>query len=84
MPIVFQLEKPTNMLETLQKLEIKLAKEGGSISGNEVKGVIEYSGVEGIYIVKNDSIEIGVIKCPLIHRPFVEKYIRSIFKEVKS
>jgi len=84
MPIVFQLEKPNNIPETLRKLKARLAKEGGTISGNEVKGIIEYSGVEGIYIVKQNCIEVGITKCPLLHRLVVERYIRNIFGEIKS
>jgi len=84
MPIVFEVEKPNNIGETIRKLKAKLAKEGGSMSGNEKAGRIESAGVEGNYVVKDTCIEITITKCPLLQRLVIEPYVRNIFNEISS
>ena len=89
MSFSFNIERPKDIQATFRKLEERLKKEGGNLSGGDAKGSIFSDGVEGTYIVKTDSVEITIHKKPSIlfipvSDALVEKEIRNIFREISS
>jgi len=77
----FKLSKPANLQVTLEKLSEELKKEGGSVTGDTVRGEIEADGVKGKYKVGEAEIEITISESRY-PRILVEPYIRSIFKKI--
>ena len=84
MPINFELPKPGDVTETLEKIKTWLASDSGKCTGDENSGTLETAGVECAYTVKDNCIEISVTKCPLVARPLVKKTITSLFSTYAS
>jgi len=83
-PFSFKIERPKDIETTFKKLKERIEKENGSLSGDNEKGSISSSGVEGMYIVKPDSIEITILKNPYKLDLAVEIYIKNKFKKISK
>ena len=83
MSFTFHVEKPKVLKDTFVKLRQLLAEKDCSLEGDEANGRIVWSdGVEGIYHVKENSIEITIQKNPFKIKKPVELYIRRVFRKI--
>jgi len=79
----FSLERPDDIKSTFLKLKEELESHNGKLSGNDVSGSISSNGVEGTYVVEEDSIKIKIHKKPLLFpNSLIENEIRRIFRKV--
>lgn len=79
----FKVNSPGDIIATLENLQKKLAQHKGKFNGDEKGGFISSNGIDGQYIVKENTIEITVLKKPLlIPNKVIEKEIKKIFTEV--
>ena len=83
MAFSFKIDKPMNLDKTLAKVKREIEKHKGSFSGDEKRGSLSSSGVEGFYVVTDDAVEITITKKPPIaSKAYVEKEIRKSFSEI--
>jgi len=84
MPHTFKLDTPSDLTATLERLKDKLSAAGGKLTGDEKEGHISVKGVEGLYKVCTDAINITITKKPISTFPntLIERQIRSIFQEI--
>ena len=75
MPFSFKVEKPKDLLKTLENVKTDIEKNKGKFEGNEKEGRISIPRprVEGTYVVTDDALEIIITK----HPPFSEKLIKN-------
>jgi len=84
MPHTFELEKPSDISATFERLKKKLSAIGGNLTGNEKEGFISIEGVEGNYKVEPYSIIVTITKKPaaIIPNKLIEKQIKEIFRRI--
>jgi len=76
MPFTFNVEKPRDVKNALEKLKKMIEDGGGSLIGDEARGTISYNAVQGRYIVGADAIEVTILKKPaFLPEPVIRKYI---------
>ena len=74
--------KPRNLQKTFDRVKREVEKYNGYLHGDLKKGRISSSGVEGTYVVTDTTVEITILKKPLIvTNAYIEKEIKEIFRE---
>ena len=80
----FKIDKPMDMKSTYSQLRKTIESEGGSLTGDEVRGCITLLGVEGEYEVDASHIVVTITKkpSPLLPNRLIENEIRKHFKDL--
>jgi len=82
----FKIDRPRDMKSTYSQLKHTIESEGGSLSGDNVRGSIVLLGVEGEYEVDADYIIISITKkpSPLLPNRLIENEIRKHFQQLNQ
>jgi len=81
MAFSFDIAKPQNIKNALLATKQKIAKSGGTFSGDERSGRFSGKGVTGVYTVGSDAIKITITNKPALYpmqavKNAIEDYFR--------